>query len=72
MAKKNIENSICFPGEDAWELWVSKENRFGSSDYELTETKEVDDSGSCEPFKVATHYASVSYTHLTLPTNREV
>lgn len=57
MAKKNIENSICFPGEDAWELWVSKENRFGSSDYELTETKEVDDSGSCEPFKVATHYA---------------
>ena len=57
MAKKNIENSICFPGEDAWELWIAKENRFGSSDYSLSETKEVDDSGSCEPFKEATHYA---------------
>ena len=69
MAKKNTENSICFPGESTWELWTSKEDRFGGSDYELSDVKALDESGVCEPFKQATHYAfPVSYTHLTLPT----
>ena len=57
MAKKNTENSICFPGESTWELWTSKEDRFGGSDYELSDVKALDESGSCEPFKQATHYA---------------
>ena len=42
MAKKNTENSICFPGESTWELWTSKEDRFGGSDYELSDVKALD------------------------------
>ena len=57
MAKKSTEDSICFPGENTWELWTSKEDQFGSSNFELTDVKALDESGSSEPFKVASHYA---------------
>ena len=59
MAKKSIDKTICFPGEDGWELWKQTEDRFGQAEYELLEERELDESGSCE---------TVSYTHLPLPT----
>jgi hypothetical protein len=57
MAKKSIDKTICFPGEDGWELWKHTEDRFGQAEYELMDERELDESGSCEPFKDATHYA---------------
>jgi hypothetical protein len=57
MAKKSIDKTICFPGEDGWELWKHTEDRFGQAEYELVEEMQLDESGSCEPFKDATHYA---------------
>ena len=36
------------------------------------EDVEVDVQYTCTPFIPATHTQPVSYTHLTLPTNREV
>lgn len=57
MAKKSIDKTICFPGEDGWELWKQTEDSFGQAEYELLEKRELDESGSCEPFKDATHYA---------------
>ena len=57
MAKKSIDKTICFPGEDGWELWKQTEDSFGQAEYGLLEKRELDESGSCEPFKDATHYA---------------
>ena len=34
-----------------------QEDQFGSSNFELTDVKALDESGSSEPFKVASHYA---------------
>ncbi|MFL2479927.1 MAG: hypothetical protein ACJ0K4_10270 [Verrucomicrobiales bacterium] len=33
MAKKSIDKTICFPGEDGWELWKQTEDRFGQAEY---------------------------------------
>lgn len=52
MAKNDGDVSICFPGEDRWELWRLKSGRF-----ELADTATVDDSGVSQPFKTASHYA---------------
>ena len=57
MAKKSIDKTICFPGEDGWELWKQTQDSFGQDEYELLEKRELDESGSCEPFKDASHYA---------------
>jgi len=57
MAKKSIDKTICFPGENGWELWKQTVDSFGQAEYELLEERELDESGSCEPFKDASHYA---------------
>jgi len=57
MAKKSIDKTVCFPGEDGWELWKQTEDRFGQSQYDLVEKIEPDESGSYKPFNDATHYA---------------
>ncbi len=49
---KQQDTSICFPGEEAWELWRQK-----SGIFELSETAEYEDGSLVRPFKSATHFA---------------
>ena len=49
---KQQDTSICFPGEESWELWRQK-----SGIFELAETAEVEDGSLVRPFKSATHFA---------------
>ena len=50
--QNNKDTSICFPGEEAWELWKMK-----SGVFELVETAVMEDGGVTKPFKSATHFA---------------
>ena len=50
--RKEQDTSICFPGEDSWELWKQK-----SGIFELVETAEIEDGSVARPFKAATHFA---------------
>ncbi|MGI9239280.1 MAG: hypothetical protein ACR2RV_00680 [Verrucomicrobiales bacterium] len=49
---KQQDTSICFPGEESWELWRQK-----SGIFELVETAEFEDGNLVRPFKSATHFA---------------
>jgi hypothetical protein len=62
MAKSDGDTSICFPGEDRWELWRLKSGRF-----ELADTASVDADGDVEPFKQATHYAFPVHSSFAVP-----
>ena len=46
------DKSICFPGEESWELWQQKGGIF-----ELVETAEFEEGSIAKPFKSATHFA---------------
>ena len=49
---KEQDTSICFPGEESWELWRQK-----SGVFELAETAEMEEGSIAQPFKSATHFA---------------
>ena len=50
MAKKDSDITLCFPGENGWELWVEQSGRLV-----LSETRSLEEGG--EPFQSASHYA---------------
>ena len=54
MAKKDSDITLCFPGEDGWELWSER-----SGSLVLSETRPLEEGneGGCEPFQSASHYA---------------
>ena len=54
MAKNDSDITICFPGEDGWELWSRQSGRFV-----LVESRPCagGQAGGCEPFRSATYYA---------------
>jgi len=54
MAKNDSDITICFPGEDGWELWSSESGKLVLSETRPCEGGQAD---GCEPFQSATHYA---------------
>ncbi|MFP6872342.1 MAG: hypothetical protein VCA55_02440 [Verrucomicrobiales bacterium] len=54
MAKNGSDITICFPGEDGWELWSRESGKLV-----LAESRpcEGGQAGGCEPFRSATYYA---------------
>jgi hypothetical protein len=54
MAKNDSDITICFPGEDGWELWSEQSGRLV-----LRETRSLEEGNEsgCEPFQTASHYA---------------
>ena len=54
MAKKDSDITLCFPGEDGWELWAERSGRLVLSE---TRPLEEGNEAGCEPFQSASHYA---------------
>ena len=54
MAKQDSDTTLCFPGENGWELWAEKSGRMMC--VETRPMKEGSEEGS-QPFRSATHYA---------------
>ncbi len=54
MAKNDSDITLCFPGENGWELWSEQSGRLV-----LGETRPLEEGneGGCEPFQSASHYA---------------
>ncbi len=50
--QQDKDKSICFPGEESWELWRQKAGIF-----ELAETAEFEEGSIAKPFKSATYFA---------------
>jgi len=59
---KQPETSICFPGEESWELW-----RSNSGVFELAETAEMEEGSVTRPFKSATHFAFPTVAAFAVP-----
>jgi len=51
-SKKTTEVTVAIPGEDGWQLWLRK-----SGSFEMIDKQLLDEDGSVEPFRSATHYA---------------
>lgn len=54
MAKNDSDITICFPGEDGWELWSRESGKLVLIDTRPCEGGQADE---CEPFQSATYYA---------------
>lgn len=50
-SKKTSEITVAIPGEDGWQLWQRQSGTFEMIDKQL-----LDEEGSVEPFRSATHY----------------
>jgi hypothetical protein len=62
MAKVDNDTSICFPGEEAWELWRLQAGRF-----ELADTIPMGEASPEEGFKSASHYAFPVHSVFAVP-----
>ncbi len=62
MATTDKDTSICFPGEDRWELWRLKDGRF-----ELADTIPIDAAATGGGFKVASNYAFPVHSVFAVP-----